>query len=76
MLTPHVPVDICHTIEQATQTAFATAHNDQADQATILLSPAAASFDQFKSFEHRGDAFRDAVNHILLHASTKEHAHV
>ena len=76
MLTPHVSVDICHTIEQATQTAFATAHNDQADQATILLSPAAASFDQFKSFEHRGDAFRDAVNHILLHASTKEHAHV
>jgi UDP-N-acetylmuramoylalanine--D-glutamate ligase len=76
MLTPYVPVETCHTIEQATQTAFATAHDAQADQATILLSPAAASFDQFNSFEQRGDAFRDAVNHILLHASTKEHAHV
>lgn len=29
--------------------------------ATILLSPAAASFDQFSNFEHRGDAFTQAV---------------
>jgi UDP-N-acetylmuramoylalanine--D-glutamate ligase len=68
--------EYANAIEQATQTAFATAHDAQADQATILLSPAAASFDQFNSFEQRGDAFRDAVNHILFHTSTKEHAHV
>ena len=30
-------------------------HDDK--QAVILLSPAAASFDQFKNFEARGDAF-------------------
>ena len=27
----------------------------------IMLSPACASFDQFRDFEARGDAFRDIV---------------
>ena len=28
----------------------------------VLLSPACASFDAFKNFEHRGDVFREIVN--------------
>jgi UDP-N-acetylmuramoylalanine--D-glutamate ligase len=27
----------------------------------VLLAPACASFDQFKSYEHRGKAFKEVV---------------
>ena len=29
---------------------------------TVLLAPACASFDQFRSFEHRGEVFKQIVN--------------
>lgn len=32
---------------------------------TILLSPATSSFDQFKSFEHRGEVFKELVREIF-----------
>ncbi|MGA9626605.1 MAG: UDP-N-acetylmuramoyl-L-alanine--D-glutamate ligase [Bryobacteraceae bacterium] len=31
---------------------------------TILLAPACASFDQFRSFEHRGEVFKQIVNQL------------
>jgi len=31
----------------------------------VLLAPACASMDQFTSYAHRGDAFRDAVQALL-----------
>ncbi len=35
---------------------------------TILFSPAAASFDQFKNFEHRGRYFNLLIKNASLHA--------
>lgn len=32
--------------------------------ATVLFSPGTSSFDQFKSYEHRGDTFRDLVHQL------------
>ncbi len=51
----------CETLENATRTATEMAKNSS-DKAVILLSPAAASFDQWSGFEARGDAFRELVS--------------
>nr|WP_279614821.1 UDP-N-acetylmuramoyl-L-alanine--D-glutamate ligase [Sphingomicrobium astaxanthinifaciens] len=45
------------TIEEAVKQAAAAAGRGE----TVLLSPACASFDQFRDFEARGEAFRAAV---------------
>jgi UDP-N-acetylmuramoylalanine--D-glutamate ligase len=49
---------IVATLENAVPAAFARA---RATGAVVLLSPAAASFDQFANFEARGDKFRALV---------------
>ena len=36
---------------------------------TILFSPAAASFDQFKNFEHRGNHFNSLIKKINFYES-------
>jgi UDP-N-acetylmuramoylalanine--D-glutamate ligase len=57
LLSPHMPVENCETLENAVKRA---AEDSQAGD-TVLLSPACASFDQFRDFEQRGDRFRDLV---------------
>ncbi|MEO5336959.1 MAG: UDP-N-acetylmuramoyl-L-alanine--D-glutamate ligase [Magnetospirillum sp. WYHS-4] len=51
----------CGTLERAVAEAHAAAQKDGLDGAVVLLSPACASFDQFKNFEERGAAFRRLV---------------
>lgn len=52
------PYSRCGDLETAIQEAARDAWASDNPEAVVLLSPAAASFDQFKSFEARGDAFR------------------
>ncbi|MGB8817105.1 MAG: UDP-N-acetylmuramoyl-L-alanine--D-glutamate ligase, partial [Rhizobiaceae bacterium] len=53
--------EISGTLANAVLHAADDAAKDGAGEPVVLLSPACASFDQFKNFEKRGDAFRDAV---------------
>jgi UDP-N-acetylmuramoylalanine--D-glutamate ligase len=57
LLKPHMPVKNCRELEVAVKAAA----DDAEAGDTVLLSPACASFDQFKDFEERGDRFRELV---------------
>jgi len=56
-----VPFEMSDTLERAVEDAAADAGNDANGPVAVLLSPACASFDQYKNFEVRGDAF---VKHV------------
>lgn len=48
----------CGDLESALAAAHDRAQREAVDLAVVLLSPACASWDQWSSYEHRGDAFR------------------
>ena len=57
LLRSKVPVSECEMLFEAVNEAAEAARPGE----VVLLSPACASFDQFRDYEARGDAFRAAV---------------
>ena len=52
----------CHTFEEAMQAVVRSARSGD----TVLLSPACASFDLFKNYEHRGREFKQWISQNIL----------
>ncbi|WP_026590245.1 UDP-N-acetylmuramoyl-L-alanine--D-glutamate ligase [Bacillus sp. UNC437CL72CviS29] len=57
-------LDIIETVDNLEE-AVERAYAHSADGDVILLSPACASWDQFKTFEERGDIFIQAVHKLI-----------
>ncbi|HEY2019080.1 MAG TPA: UDP-N-acetylmuramoyl-L-alanine--D-glutamate ligase [Bryobacteraceae bacterium] len=55
-----VPLVNAQTLDAAIAHSFANGKPGD----TVLLAPACASFDQFKSYEHRGEVFKGIVNQL------------
>lgn len=53
----------CYVLDDL-ESSTKKAYEISSDKDTILLSPACASWDQFKSFEDRGDLFKKIVNEL------------
>ena len=53
-------IEVVNTLEEATKKAYVISKEDD----IILLSPACASWDQFKNFEIRGDEFIQVVENL------------
>lgn len=65
VLDGSVPFEDTSTMEAAVNAALRDAIADEDSEPVILLSPACASFDQYRNFEIRGDAFKSAVAKAL-----------
>lgn len=59
-LGPGFPIVRAGAMERAVRDAFERAEPGD----TVLLAPACASFDQFKNYEHRGQAFKELVRKL------------
>jgi UDP-N-acetylmuramoylalanine--D-glutamate ligase len=60
-----VPFERCGTLDVAVRRAAADALAADKASSVVLLSPACASYDQFRNFEVRGDAFKRLVADLV-----------
>jgi UDP-N-acetylmuramoylalanine--D-glutamate ligase len=63
-----VPFTRCGDLATAVTAASEKARRDGVPGAVVLLSPACASYDQFKNFEERGDRFRELARALISQA--------
>ena len=56
-----VNLQLCTTLKNAIIAIFKDTRNIRDKKITILLSPASASYDQFKNFEERGNSFKNLI---------------
>lgn len=63
-----VPCVQCGDLDRAVARAARDASQNNKLASVVLLSPACASYDQFKNFEERGDTFRRLVQKIAAAA--------
>lgn len=70
ILGPHMPVNRSEMMAEAIREAIAAARPGD----VIMLSPACASFDQFRDYEARGDVFRQIVEALTAPACGPEAA--
>jgi UDP-N-acetylmuramoylalanine--D-glutamate ligase len=68
-LSGKVDAEFCGTLEAAVSAAAADAAQSESPAPVVLLSPACASFDQFKDFEQRGEVFRSLVARLKPEAA-------
>ncbi len=66
LLAPYMPVTRSEMMCDAIQQAMAAAQPGD----VVLLSPACASFDQFRDYEARGDSFRQIVQALIAPDAT------
>ena len=66
-----IPYLLSYNLKKAVTDVFNEINSKKKDHCTILFSPAAASFDQFKNFEIRGNQFK-----FLMFKKLKKFLHV
>jgi UDP-N-acetylmuramoylalanine--D-glutamate ligase len=67
-LKNEAPTERADDMQDAVRRAFVAAEPGDA----VLLAPACASFDMFKSFEHRGEVFKDEVQSLKFKVQGSE----
>src|SRR5262249_19333308 len=74
VLTSKVDNMKCRTLDGAVEAAVNDARGSGENSPVVLFSPACASFDQFRDFEQRGEAFRQIAAKLVKRRTPTEPA--